>query len=39
MYFSQLKRAVNDRKVPELREEDLEEAFVRGSGPVRGCCG
>ncbi|KAI5835730.1 hypothetical protein K523DRAFT_408827 [Schizophyllum commune Tattone D] len=33
MYFSQLKRAVNGRKVPELREEDLEEAFVRGSGP------
>ncbi|KAI4525207.1 hypothetical protein K525DRAFT_290858 [Schizophyllum commune Loenen D] len=33
MYFSQLKRAVSGRKVPELREEDLEEAFVRGSGP------
>ncbi|KAL1748087.1 RF-1 domain-containing protein [Schizophyllum fasciatum] len=33
MYFSQLKRAVNRRKVPELREEDLEESFVRGTGP------
>ncbi|KAH8108162.1 hypothetical protein BXZ70DRAFT_43118 [Cristinia sonorae] len=32
-YYSQLKKAHQQRKVPELREEDLEESFVRGSGP------
>ncbi|KIK97411.1 hypothetical protein PAXRUDRAFT_824951 [Paxillus rubicundulus Ve08.2h10] len=31
--FSALKRAHKKRKVPELREEDLKESFVRGSGP------
>lgn len=28
--FSALKKAHRERKVPELREEDLEESFVRG---------
>jgi len=32
-YYSQLKKAHHQRKIPELREEDLEESFVRGSGP------
>ncbi|KAJ3477745.1 hypothetical protein NLI96_g10259 [Meripilus lineatus] len=32
-YYSQLKKAHKERKLPELREEDLEESFVRGSGP------
>lgn len=32
-YYSQLKKAAKERKIPELREEDLEETFVRGSGP------
>lgn len=32
-YYSQLKKASLHRKVPELREDDLEESFVRGSGP------
>jgi len=32
-YYSQLKRVSMQRKVPELKEEDLEESFVRGSGP------
>ncbi|KAI0086639.1 RF-1 domain-containing protein [Irpex rosettiformis] len=32
-YYSQLKKAHKDRQVPEIREEDLEESFVRGSGP------
>ncbi|KIK46314.1 hypothetical protein CY34DRAFT_22042 [Suillus luteus UH-Slu-Lm8-n1] len=31
--FSALKRAHKDREIPELREEDIEESFVRGSGP------
>ncbi|OSC97616.1 hypothetical protein PYCCODRAFT_1440000 [Trametes coccinea BRFM310] len=31
--YSQLKKAHKARVVPELREEDLEESFVRGSGP------
>ena len=30
-YYSQLKKAHKDRKVPALREEDIEESFVRGS--------
>jgi hypothetical protein len=34
MYYSTLKRASSQRKVPELKEEDIEESFVRGSGPV-----
>ncbi|KAF9501012.1 hypothetical protein BDN71DRAFT_1439943 [Pleurotus eryngii] len=32
-FYSALKRAHRDRVVPDLREEDLEESFVRGSGP------
>ncbi|KAI0637393.1 RF-1 domain-containing protein [Trametes polyzona] len=32
-YYSQLKKAHKERVVPELREDDLEESFVRGSGP------
>ncbi|KII89012.1 hypothetical protein PLICRDRAFT_108835 [Plicaturopsis crispa FD-325 SS-3] len=32
-YYSALKKAHKQRKVPELREEDLEESFVRGDGP------
>ncbi|KAI0340136.1 hypothetical protein BDW22DRAFT_1450566 [Trametopsis cervina] len=32
-YYSQLKKAHKGREVPEIREEDLEEAFVRGDGP------
>ncbi|KAJ6547404.1 RF-1 domain-containing protein [Mycena capillaripes] len=32
-FYSALKIAHKNRVVPELREEDLEEAFVRGSGP------
>ncbi|KAJ3551722.1 hypothetical protein NM688_g4543 [Phlebia brevispora] len=32
-YYSQLKKAHKERKVPELREEDIAESFVRGSGP------
>ncbi|KAH6919005.1 RF-1 domain-containing protein [Coprinopsis sp. MPI-PUGE-AT-0042] len=35
MNFNALKRAHTQRIVPELKEEDLEESFVRGSGPVR----
>ncbi|EKM83041.1 hypothetical protein AGABI1DRAFT_111562, partial [Agaricus bisporus var. burnettii JB137-S8] len=31
--YSARKRAHQERVVPELREEDLEESFVRGSGP------
>ncbi|KAG6821081.1 hypothetical protein H0H93_007240 [Arthromyces matolae] len=33
MNFSKLKKAYRQRVVPELKEEDLEETFVRGSGP------
>ncbi|KAK7689118.1 hypothetical protein QCA50_007809 [Cerrena zonata] len=32
-YYSQLKKAHKQRVVPELKEADLEESFVRGSGP------
>ncbi|PIL30526.1 hypothetical protein GSI_07226 [Ganoderma sinense ZZ0214-1] len=32
-YYSQLKKAHKERVIPELKEEDLEESFVRGSGP------
>ncbi|PCH38469.1 hypothetical protein WOLCODRAFT_136298 [Wolfiporia cocos MD-104 SS10] len=32
-FYSQLKKAAKQHVVPELREEDLEESFVRGSGP------
>ncbi|KAI0691172.1 RF-1 domain-containing protein [Cytidiella melzeri] len=32
-YYSQLKKAHKSRQIPEIREEDLEESFVRGSGP------
>ncbi|KAF9036548.1 RF-1 domain-containing protein [Panaeolus papilionaceus] len=31
--FSALKKAHRNRNVPELKEDDLEEKFVRGSGP------
>ncbi|KAJ8597899.1 hypothetical protein M405DRAFT_855191 [Rhizopogon salebrosus TDB-379] len=31
--FSALRRAHRERKIPELREKDIEESFVRGSGP------
>ncbi|CDO69381.1 hypothetical protein BN946_scf184575.g6 [Trametes cinnabarina] len=31
-YYSQLKKAHKARVIPELREEDLEESFVRGAG-------
>ncbi|KAH7912154.1 RF-1 domain-containing protein [Hygrophoropsis aurantiaca] len=31
--LSALKRAHKERKIPEMREEDLEESFVRGCGP------
>ncbi|KZT44209.1 RF-1-domain-containing protein [Sistotremastrum suecicum HHB10207 ss-3] len=33
MHYSALKRAHQSRQVPILKEEDLEESFVRGSGP------
>ncbi|KAG6845182.1 hypothetical protein H0H87_012739 [Tephrocybe sp. NHM501043] len=33
MNFSKLKKAHRERVLPELKEEDLEESFVRGSGP------
>ncbi|KAH9484039.1 Mitochondrial zinc maintenance protein 1, mitochondrial [Psilocybe cubensis] len=33
-YFSALKKAHKERVIPELLEEDLEEQFVRGSGPL-----
>ncbi|KAI0811164.1 RF-1 domain-containing protein [Irpex lacteus] len=32
-FYSQLTKAAKNRTVPEIREEDLEESFVRGSGP------
>ncbi|KAI0831742.1 RF-1 domain-containing protein [Trametes gibbosa] len=32
-YYSQLKKAHKDRVLPELQEHDIEESFVRGSGP------
>ncbi|EKM55923.1 uncharacterized protein PHACADRAFT_93577 [Phanerochaete carnosa HHB-10118-sp] len=32
-YYSQLRKAAKERKIPELKEEDIEETFVRGSGP------
>lgn len=31
--YNTLKKLHKEREVPELREQDLEEAFVRGSGP------
>ncbi|OAX39187.1 hypothetical protein K503DRAFT_792098 [Rhizopogon vinicolor AM-OR11-026] len=31
--FPALKRAHRERKIPDLREDDIEESFVRGSGP------
>lgn len=30
-YYSQLKKAAKKRIVPELKEEDIEESFVRGT--------
>ncbi len=30
LFYSSLKKAHQRRTVPELREEDLEESFVRG---------
>ncbi|KAI0933648.1 hypothetical protein AcV5_005740 [Taiwanofungus camphoratus] len=32
-FYSQLKKAHKQRVVPELKEDDIEESFVRGSGP------
>jgi len=32
-YFNSLRKAHKERVIPALREEDLEEIFVRGSGP------
>ncbi|KAJ7098066.1 hypothetical protein B0H15DRAFT_823972 [Mycena belliarum] len=32
-FYSNLKKAHKDRVVPEVKEEDLDESFVRGSGP------
>ncbi|KAI0290511.1 RF-1 domain-containing protein [Russula brevipes] len=32
-FFSQMKRAHKERDIPVLNENDLEESFVRGSGP------
>ncbi|KJA20240.1 hypothetical protein HYPSUDRAFT_142437 [Hypholoma sublateritium FD-334 SS-4] len=32
-YFNSLRKAHKERVIPDLREEDLEETFVRGSGP------
>ena len=29
--YSQLKRAAKERVIPELKEDDLEEKFVRGT--------
>ncbi|KAF8061565.1 hypothetical protein FPV67DRAFT_1509434 [Lyophyllum atratum] len=34
MNYSQLKKVHKQRVLPDLKEEDLEESFVRGSGPV-----
>lgn len=33
--YSALKRAHKQRSVPELREEDIDESFVRGRGDIR----
>ncbi|KAF8352301.1 RF-1 domain-containing protein [Amanita rubescens] len=33
IYYSALKKAHKNRKLPVLHEEDIEESFVRGSGP------
>lgn len=30
MYYSAMKRAHTQRIIPELKEDDLEESFVRG---------
>ncbi|KAI0003340.1 RF-1 domain-containing protein [Russula compacta] len=32
-FYSQMKRAHKERAIPVLNEHDLEESFVRGSGP------
>ncbi|KAJ3508745.1 hypothetical protein NLJ89_g5580 [Agrocybe chaxingu] len=32
-FFSALKKAHKERILPEIREDDIEESFVRGSGP------
>lgn len=31
-FYSQLKKAHQQRVLPELKEEDIEESFVRGAG-------
>jgi hypothetical protein len=36
-YYSQLKKAHKVRQVPEIREEDLEESFVRGNAEFLHC--
>lgn len=33
LHYSALKKASQKRVIPEIGEEDLEESFVRGSGP------
>lgn len=33
IHFSKLKKAYRERKIPEIKEGELEERFVRGSGP------
>lgn len=35
--FSALKRSHKERVIPELREEDLEESFVRGTSSPEYC--
>lgn len=35
-YYSQLKKAHKQRVVPELKDDDIEEAFVRGMGHIGG---
>lgn len=29
-FYSQLKKASKTRQIPEIREEDIEESFIRG---------
>lgn len=30
-YYSQLKKAAKERQIPEIREDDIEESFIRGT--------
>ena len=34
-FYSQLKKAHKERVLPELKEDDLEESFVRGAGSFK----